>query len=271
MINPAIYDICIDRYHSGPGISRSSLMEFMKSPYHYWYKQKNPEIREPVEIIRKTNALEFGNAFHAMILEPEKFKHDYSVMPKVNRATKLGKMEYEKFKKENEHKLIICSESYKELEAMQKAVWSNSDAAGLIPGSLFEQSLYWTDPDSQMLCKVRPDIWQNGFVADLKTCASASPRDFQQAIYKYGYHIQCGMIHEAIFHVTGQRMHDFIFIAVEKEAPYAVAVYKLDEPSLQHGIKQFKDIILNISRCTAENNWPCYPTELISIPSWALS
>ena len=35
-MGPGIYSISNEDYHNGPAISRSALMEFRKSPYHYW-------------------------------------------------------------------------------------------------------------------------------------------------------------------------------------------------------------------------------------------
>ncbi|WP_240992189.1 hypothetical protein [Rickettsiella grylli] len=32
---PSMYDLSIEDYHQNPGISRSNLMEFKRSPYHY--------------------------------------------------------------------------------------------------------------------------------------------------------------------------------------------------------------------------------------------
>ncbi|MDQ8040096.1 MAG: hypothetical protein REH83_06790, partial [Rickettsiella sp.] len=37
-MEPGIYDISNEAYHQGPGISRSALMKFKRSPYHYWYE-----------------------------------------------------------------------------------------------------------------------------------------------------------------------------------------------------------------------------------------
>ena len=264
-----VYDISIEDYHAGPGISRSTLMEFTKSPLHFNYKLHNKEVKEKIEIIRKFNPLEFGNALHTMVLEQDKFNDRYIVMPKVNRVTKAGKLAYETFLNQAKGREIICSEAYKELAAMRASISAHPDAQALISDAEYERSLYWTDPDTDLLCKVRPDIWHENFVVDLKTTASASLRDFTKSVYSYGYHIQAAMIHEAIKYVRSEIVTTFIFVAIEKEAPYAVAVYQLDENALQHGIQQFKEMLRGIRQCMDSNTWSSYTSGLITVPAWA--
>ncbi len=56
-IQPGIYAISNDAYHQGPGIRRSALMEFRKSPYHYGYKYLNPyyvpDAETPAQVFAK--------------------------------------------------------------------------------------------------------------------------------------------------------------------------------------------------------------------------
>ena len=35
-MEPGMHTISNEVYHQGPAISRSALMEFKRSPYHYW-------------------------------------------------------------------------------------------------------------------------------------------------------------------------------------------------------------------------------------------
>jgi hypothetical protein len=264
-----VYDISIEEYHSGEGISRSSLLEFLKTPYHYWYKKNNPEVRENVDIIKKNNAMEFGNALHTYVLEKEQFFDRYFVMPKINKTTKAGKEAYAQACEESKNKSLICVEAMREIEKMGFAIENHQFANPLIADALYEKSIYWSEQDTGLLCKVRPDIWHDDFICDLKTCASASHHDFQKSILNYGYHIQAGMIHEALKVVAGKEVKNFVFIAIEKEPPYAIGVYQLDDNALQKGIQKFKEIINGIKRCLDANEWPSYPPGLIDLPSWA--
>lgn len=266
-----VYDISIEEYHAGEGISRSTLFEFMKSPLHYYYKANNKEIKEKVPIIKKINALEFGDALHTYILERDDFNKRYFVIPKINRTTKSGKALHAVLMEESAGKDLIDEEAYQELCLMGLSIEANEMARCLIQGAQYEKSLFWTDPDAELLCKVRPDIWHSNFICDLKTTQSASLRDFQRSVYAFGYHIQAGMIQEAIKHVQGVLIKDFVFVAIEKEPPYAVAIYQLDEAAVDLGVKQFKDTIMSIRTCIDANNWPSYPAGVIDVPRWAFT
>lgn len=266
-----VYDISIEEYHSGPGFSRSKLIHFNKSPLHFWHEafNENKPMQKLADVIKKSNPLEFGNALHTYILEPDDFFNRYICMPKVNRTTKIGKEAYQGFLAQAEGKLIICDETFDEIVKMKKSIDLHQDAKALISDAFYEKSLYWTDPDSGILCKVRPDIWHNNFICDLKTTVSGSLRDFQKSVYAYSYHVQAGMIQEALKHVLGVKMDNFIFVAIEKEAPYAVAVYRLDPLAVSLGVTQFKNILQGIKKCNETNNWPSYPTAVVTVPKWA--
>lgn len=270
-IEPGVYDIDIDEYHLGKGYSRSALLEFQKSPFHFWYSLNNKEERQPVDIIKKINAFEFGNALHTYVLERETFPDRYVVMPKVKRNTKAGKQEFEEIRDRSGTRQIICEEAFAEIELMAQSIDLHEEAGQLIGGALYEKSIYWNDPGTDLLCKVRPDIWHSNFIGDLKTCVSGSYKDFQRSIVSYGYHIQAGMIQEAIKHVLGEKIKSFVYIAIEKDPPYAVAVYQLDEMAVEEGVAQFRHIIKGVKECLDSGDWPGYPTEIMALPTWAFA
>lgn len=264
-----VYEISIEEYHNGEGISRSKLVEFQKSPYHYWYKANHPEKMRDVEVIAKTHALEFGNALHTFVLEPDDFHKRYAVFQKINRQTKVGKEAYAQFLLEVDGKALISEDAYDEIRAMSDAIQAHELARDMISDAWYEKSIYWNDSNTDLLCKVRPDIWHDGFIVDLKTTVSARYSDFQKSIFNYGYHIQAGMIQEALRCALGKDIKTFVFVAIEKEPPYALAVYQLEDMALEHGVRQFRDIIMGIRRCIDENHWPSYESGLINLPNWA--
>ncbi len=270
-MNPGVHDITIEQYHSGPGISRSGIEEFRRSPLHYWHKYINPErpVREKSEITTKRDALEFGNAFHTYILEPEEFEKRYMVASKINRTSNAGKAAYAEMMLKANGRELLCSESFVELQAMNAGLDRSATARGLIEDGFYEKSLFWTDKDTGILCKVRPDIWHNNMIVDLKTCANASYREFQRSVYSYGYYVQAAMIHEALRVLYGTNMMNFIFVAIEKEAPYAVAVYQLDELAIHRGIEDFKKTLFEMKQCFDNNRWPTYPDSIITLPAYA--
>lgn len=270
-MNPGIHNISIEQYHSGPGISRSGLELFRRSPLHYWHEYLNPEREQHVapEVITKANALEFGNAFHTYVLEPEEFNKRYMVFDKADGRTKLGKEINQQAALTKGDRELIEAKAFQEIANMSRAINLSSTAKGLIDGAVYEKSLFWIDADTGILCKVRPDIWHSNMIVDLKTTANASPRAFSRSIHDYGYHMQCAMIHEALWSLRQQNFMNFLFVAVEKEAPYATAVYRLDEAAIVRGIEDFKKTLHELKACIDSDTWPSYPDGQINLPAYA--
>lgn len=267
-IAPGIYDISDVEYHKSEGISRSDIMIFRKTPFHYWNEKINPD-RPIKNDDEDTPAIRKGKMIHCYLLEPEKFSECYLVIDKKNKTTKEGKKYAEDCEKIKGNRIFVYDFEIQEMESVAKAISKNPQAKELIGGAQYEKSLYWTDPYTGLLCKARPDIIHANMICDLKTALSASRRDFQNSLYTYGAYIQAGMIHVAMKEVMQIDIRNFIYIVLEKEYPYAHAIYQLDELAIEQGIVEFKNTLLRIKECLDKNEWPSYETSIITLPAWA--
>ncbi|WP_010597600.1 PD-(D/E)XK nuclease-like domain-containing protein [Rickettsiella massiliensis] len=266
-IKPGIYDISNEIYHQGSGISRSALMEFKKSPYHYWYKYLNPyyvpESATPAQI--------FGNALHTFILEPKEFEKQFFTLDKFDKRTKAGAERWKQIQAEQGIKTFLKEAQYQELQQMADSLQKNKLALQLIESAQIEQSLYWNDPETGILCKCRPDILQRNFVCDLKSAQDGSAWAFSKAVLDYGYHIQAAMIREALLHIQKIKIDDFFFIVVEKAEPFVTVVYQLDKKSIDKGRDEFKSLLQAYKQCLETDNWPSYRAQEISLPRYAFN
>ena len=63
----------------------------------------------------------------------------------------------------------------------------------------------------------------------------------------------------------------FIFIAVEKDPPYGVAVYEATKGMLKTAKKQIAPLLDVYAECLKTDVWPGYKDELqqIELPRWA--
>ena len=203
---PGAYDICINEYHSSSGISRSMLMDFHELPMKYWYKHLSGQyIKEEKE------AWNIGSMVHTLALEPHTFNDSFLVITGLSRATKIGKDEYADALERAEGRIIVKQKDYEEAKRMADAVRENATCTSIISDAIIEQSIYWEDPDTGILCKVRPDIRKAGVIADLKTTADAGYFAFQRSAYKYGYYLQAGMIYEGLRQTGIADMQAFVF------------------------------------------------------------
>lgn len=260
-----LQDIDIREYHKHKAISRSGLMLLRRSPLHYWDKY----IREDNLAIEETRDMIIGNAVHCHALENDQFDDRYLVIPKVDKRTKAGKEEWERITELSLTKQTLYEEEFETILEISKAIENNKTALELISNALYEKSIFWTDPDTGVACKCRPDILHNNIVVDLKTAKDASPREFQKAIYNYGYHIQAAMIKEGLKIACNKDITEFVYIVIEKNRPYALGIYLLDEQALQEGRKEFKKYLSVFKNCLNSNEWPSYETRQISLPSFA--
>ncbi len=259
-----IHLISGDEYHASEGISRSALRTFMKSPYHYWYNYLSPDAPEDKE----TPAKVFGNLFHTMLLEPHLYEQNYIVQPKIDRRTKQGKIDYEEFMQTANGKIVITEDQFQMASEMAFAIRKNKLAEQLIQNAKYENSIYWTHQSTGVQCKARPDIWHPAMVVDIKTIADGCYRSFQSSAYKHGYYLQAGMTYEAC-KAIGEPIKQFIFIANEKEKPYPLAIYRLDDEGIEYGIGQYHAYMERIARCMEKNEWPDYGVQNLSIPRYA--
>lgn len=268
-----LHDISIDDYHNDSAVSKSGMSLFKRAPIHYWYRYLSGQHQDDVQsdLIKKTNAKDFGNALHTMILEPEEFLNRYAVYEVGARNTKAGKEAWAKTVEENQGKLIVDVSAYNILQDMLEAFERHSSARKLVNGGQIEQSIFWTDEKSKLPCKIRPDVWQDeyDFIVDFKTAQDASFDAFQRAIYTYGYYLQAGMMSICFKDFMQKEMKNFIFIAMEKEPPYAIAIYVLDETAIEQGVDDFNIYAEKMMKCFEKNDWPSYNTSTISLPAWA--
>ena len=112
-------------------------------------------------------------------------------------------------------------------------------------------------------------LGDDDYLYDLKTCESASPRDFLRSVIQYRYALQAYFYRSAFEGAFGSRLKGFRFIAVEKEAPFAGAVYELGAEVMTSASFDFEKAIKLYKSCTELDAWPSYPEEVqvIDIPS----
>lgn len=261
-----IHDISNNDYHNSNGISRSQLMLLDKSPFHFWYEVLSGEAKKK----EPTPAMNIGSAFHTMLLEPELFDSEYAIMPDINRRTKEGKEQYQQFLDDSQGKAILTQEQHEKVTQMAFCVKRHEIVTTLLDEAVFEKSIYWTDNDTGIQFKARPDIWSAKMIVDLKTTADASPYKLQRSALDYGYYLQAGMFFEGC-KAIGKPFDMFVILAAEKEPPYVPGVFMMTDDALQFGIDQFMNYKKKLYECLSTDKWPGYAVQELSVPQYALN
>jgi hypothetical protein len=254
-----------EEYHSSADISKSDLDAARKSGLHFKYKKEGPR-QKP------TPAMRIGSAFHALTLEPDLFENEYIYKPDfLNARSKEGK-EW-KATQEEAGKTVLNADDRKQLQGMAQAIADCAPARKLLDATgKAEQSFLWTDKETGLGCKCRPDylLVDGGTIVDVKTTVDASYRGFLKSISNFRYHVQAGWYLHGLEQATGIRPERFIFIAVEKTAPFGVGVYEADTYMVVNGYDTAREDLAKIAKWKEEDRYPSYCDDIqqISLPPW---
>lgn len=173
----------------------------------------------------------------------------------------------------NGQRTVLSAEQWDQLHRMRDAVMAHPAASALltkVPGKA-ELSVYWNDPATGVLCRCRPDWWrEDDVLVDLKTCEDASPEGFAKSMANWRYDVQAPFYLDGVRQATGRKPRGFVFVAVEKKAPFAVGVYVLDSESLELGRAQYVADLRTYAECVRTGSWPGYGDKIqtISMPAW---
>lgn len=241
-------------YNQAPGVRRSDLWRMHESPEKYkWFLEHPPE---------STPTLTFGAAAHKMLLEPDGFDDEFAVLPNVDRRTKAGKEAYEAFLLNSDGKAIISEDEYNTINEMIRRAMTIPCVVNLLDGKK-EQSFFWTDEDTGILCKIRCDcITEHDgkvIVVDYKTTTDARTNIFvNRDMDKYGYFLQAFMYTEGVMKNMGlTERPDFHFIVQEKKPPYSLNVVTVygDSDVMMHGQDVFREYIGMLKQCMETGFW----------------
>lgn len=259
-------------YNRRKGVRRSDLWKMKRSPAHFKYGVEHP--------VEQTPAMAFGSAVHMAVLEPKRFAKEY-VVADFDARTKAGKELKQQYLEHG--KTLLTVEQVEQINGIVDAIRKHPYAKRLLKGK-HEQAHFWKDPETGEKCKCKTDCETeiNGtyYVVDLKTCASADTDEFVRDAIKFGYFFQAAMYTDGIKCSTGKDA-TFVFVAVEKDPPYAVNVMMCGEDEIRLGmngdkygkIPGYRGLMELYHRCRTENKWPGYEgfdgnISEINLPKW---
>ena len=241
-------------------LSSTNIRTFKKNKKQFEYSLTH-------DLVKQTKAMADGTAVHAFFLERDKFDTDFVIKPADMRLnTKAGK----EWALEHQSKIIIDSELGNNLYEMEKSFMDSPAKLIYDIKGQTELSYFWDDLGT-IKGKCRPDwISDDGeTVVDVKTTTDASPRGFQKSISTWGYHLQLGWYIRGL-RKLGLPVEQFIFIAIEKTAPFCVGVYRADRDMINFAMKELDQLMPEIQTAMVSNEFPDYTPEITSIglPPW---
>lgn len=292
-------------YHGGEGLSASTLVEMGRSPAHC--KARIDGLREKrTRALDVGQALHCAvlepERFPAAYIEaPNPLDPQYEgVIPVADTKLKehcksLGIKGYSKLKKEALKKAIlevvpdtrfwdevvaevvgtasVISENDMDLcRGVMASVQSHEKASKAFSKGTAERSIYWQDAETGIFCRGRMDYYREdlGIIFDLKSCMDARYSKFQKDILNYHYHQKAAWYLDGC-RAVGLPANGFAWLAIEKEAPYAIGLYMASDEMLQLGRSEMRVMLNQFAECQQSGIWPGYPDEFctIELPEWA--
>jgi len=267
---PGLYaGVSYAEYTQWEGVRHSDLRPYRKSAAHARAAATEPR--------QETKALAFGNCYHAAVLEPERFLVDYvRGLEGVGNRSAIDKGIQDRFRRQHYGKTVVIPEEFDLIGKMVESLMSHETAAALLraPGEN-EVVAVWRDEETGLLCKLRADArrtWMGfPFVVDLKTTRDASPEGWPREVHTYGYDSAAAWYLDGL-DALKPFPRRFVHIAQEKEPPFAVAVYELDEPSIEKGRRRARGYLRAHADAVRTNVWAGYPAGILpaSLPVWSL-
>jgi hypothetical protein len=274
-------DMPAEIYHADrDSVSSTALRKILKSPKSFYNYAIEGVRTEP------TDAMKFGTLVHQVILEGADFLKKYVVAPPFVGYTKDGR-ESSQSKEAREAKaawyaeqaelgsVIVTQQEFDDIRGMLDAIIEHPDAFTLLKDGVTEVSGYYRDPETGILCRIRPDFYSSALraIVDLKTTQDVSEEEFARSIWNYRYDFQMAMYGEGVSILEQVKVEFHAFIAIEKVKPYEVAVYHADATILEKGAEDYHRALRRLETCIKTNEWPGYQRGItnIALPSWALN
>lgn len=265
-----IQGLTYDEYAKVDGLRASDLKIIKRSPAHWKAAKEAPK--------KKTDALAFGTLFHTAIEHPAKFLDLYRVEPKVDLRTKAGKEVLANFRAESRPDAILVPHDWADdLVGMLRSCMNHKLLKNLLKDGVRETSLFVEDPQTGVLLQCRPDfVSAKGFLVDIKTTRDATQNFFLQEIFSSRFSGSPFYALQAAHYAHCARLSQacngdsFIFVAIEKEPPYGIMIYPMDEGCLGPGEQWRFDLTKLYAECKAKNEWPGYPERAVQVfpPEW---
>ena len=229
-------DLSIEDYHNDKEyLSASSIKEAHKSMKHFNH------YRNEVKVDTFKPHFDLGNAFELLLLdyfqkttefndkcivfdESKRPEQDKGITSKLNQEWKQGIL--------NGDKYVIFEKDVVTLNEMLYSCQADETVRKLLGNTDKQVSLFWTDEESGIQLKTRPDVNKSkaNVIVDIKTCDSAEPSDFARSVAKFNYPIQAAIqMRGAVATGLMPQVDKYYWLAVEKKAPYCVQIFEFDQ------------------------------------------
>lgn len=242
-------DISIEEYHRHTALGCSMLKAYADHPKLFDCRH----VTRDGAPFKSTPSTEFGTRVDAWLLERERcLTIPADVLgkgsTKTTKAWRAWKDENAAFVHFTEKDLAIC-------ERIEANVREHKDAATLLFTDHDTQySIFWTDEETGLECKCRPDIVPAVILCDLKTAKSTTARDFAKQCESLKYHWQDSH-YSAGWRMLTDETRPFVFLVIRNNEPYDIATFTLSEDWRLRAASEIRETLRDIADRKESGIW----------------
>lgn len=275
-------------YHATHAMSAGGLKRMRQSPAHFFGMQLDPNRPPPGD---PTAAMKNGTLVHCCTFEPDEVDRRYVVLPddapkrpteaqrnaaKPSSATLDAIDWWARFEATHPGAEVIDRGQLEAAQRQAAAIRALPEVGALLREGSGEDSVFWIDQETGLLCKCRPD-WTSPagdgvILVDGKTTSDASPQGFSRSVWNLDYHLQAAWYSDGYEAATGKRVHGFVFATAENTWPHIGAAYMLDDEVLDWARRENRRLLNLYAECVRTGVWPGYQQTIqpLTLPAWAM-
>lgn len=254
-----------EQYHADKSaVGSSSVRLMLESPRKfYWGHFKGYETEE-------TNDMRLGRIIHMALLEGSKFQERYIVMPVFEGYTQKGELttnpnckevkdKREAWLAENSKRVVVTEAELEMIEGICSNVLDHPQGRHVFANGKTEQCGYYRDPETGILCKIKPDFHGNDFflVTEFKTARSSQQMLFGATAFgKLRYDIQPWMQSYGVKQIENRMPKNQFFLVAEKVWPFEVGIFHMTDEQRGQAEYDYKKSMRRLKECIVSGQWP---------------
>jgi len=270
-------------YRNAPGLSQSEARELLRSAAH-WQARYGPD----AEPLQPTRAMLFGQAFHCRILEPADFCRRYADREDLEVNLNLSEL-----KALAAARGLQVSSKWRKAE-LEACLWPQGrpvdpriglDREELVRIEAMAACLLghpltgtWFNPEQPQYRRYNELVIQGTSAGGLQLkgrldrVLSAAPEEIARMAANLHLDLQASWYrHLATQAFPSSDTIEVVLVAIEKQPPHAIGLYRVSEAMLANGDKKRALAIDRFCAAQASGTWPAYPAQIqtLQLPAWA--
>lgn len=238
-----------------------------QTPAHVWYA--HPRLNENAEA-KESQLFDDGKAAHDLL---RNCRDNIVVIEADNYRTKAAQETRDAARQAGQ--IPLLAGRLRELEAItSSALRQLAQVDGFNQPFTSERTLVWRENTDcgDVWCRARIDRLPDdgNVIYDFKTTVDAAPAAFQKIAFNLGYDLQAAFYERGLRAVGWHKQPEMQFVAIERDPPYAVGVYKMSEQAREEAAEKVDEAIRRWAWCLKRDYWPGHGVFVVELspPVW---